>query len=63
MTKAFARIVSLEPKRGGVSGRGSMKGEIRIPSGKEMKKLEAEIEELFEESKIFPPEQSRPRQG
>lgn len=58
-----ARIVSLEPKRGGVSGRGSMKGEIRIPSGKEMKKVEAEIEQLFEESEIFPAEQPPPRQG
>jgi prevent-host-death family protein len=58
-----ARIVSLEPKHGGVSGRGSMSGEIRIPSDKEMKKVEAEIEQLFEESEIFPAEQSPPGPG
>ena len=58
-----ARIVSLETKRGGVSGRGSMKGEIRIPSDKEMKKIDGEIEQLFEESEIFPAQKSRPGQG
>lgn len=58
-----ARIVSLEPKRGGVSGRGSMKGEIRMASDEEMKKMEGEIEQLFEESEIFPAEKSPPAQG
>ena len=58
-----ARIVSLEPKRGGVRGRGSMKGQIRIPSDKEMKKIEGEIEQLFEEGEIFPADESRPGQG
>jgi prevent-host-death family protein len=58
-----ARIVSLEPKRGGVRGRGSMKGQIRIPSDREMKKIEGEIEQLFEESEIFSADESRPGQG
>ena len=40
-----------------------MKGEIRIPSDKEMKKIDGEIEQLFEESGIFPAEKSRPGQG
>ena len=58
-----ARIVSLEPKRGGVRGRGSMKGQIRMPADKEMKKIEGEIEQLFEEGEIFPADESRPGQG
>jgi prevent-host-death family protein len=58
-----ARIVPLKKKRGGVSGRGSMKGEIwMVPEG-EMKKVDKEIEQLFEESDIFPDEKSQPDKG
>ncbi len=52
-----ARIVPLK-KRGGVRGRGSMKGEIWMVSDEEMKKVDKEIEQMFEESKIFPEEKS-----
>jgi prevent-host-death family protein len=53
-----ARIVPLEKKRGGVRGRGSMKGEIWMVSDEEMKKVDKEIEQMFEESEIFPGENS-----
>jgi prevent-host-death family protein len=52
-----ARIVPLK-KRGGVRGFGSMKGEIRMVSDEEMKKVDKEIEQMFEESEIFPEEKS-----
>lgn len=55
-----ARIMPLERKRGGVTGRGSMKGEIRMVSEEEMKKVDKEIEQMFEESVIFPEEKPRP---
>ena len=57
-----ARIVPLK-KRGGVTGRGSMKGEIWMVSDEEMKKVDKEIEEMFEESVIFPEEKSQPDKG
>ncbi|MBK5219999.1 MAG: type II toxin-antitoxin system prevent-host-death family antitoxin [Thermoleophilia bacterium] len=53
-----ARIVPLERKRGGVRGRGSMKGEIWMVPDKEMKEVDREIEQMFEESEIFPGESS-----
>jgi prevent-host-death family protein len=57
------RIMPLEKKRGGVRGRGSMKGEIWMVSDEEMKKVDREIEQLFEESVIFPEEKSQPDKG
>ena len=57
------RIMPLEKKRGGVCGRGSMKGEIWMVSDEEMKKVDKEIEQLFEESVIFPEEKSQPDKG
>jgi len=44
---------------GGVSGFGSMKGEINLPSYEEWKEMDREIEQTFEESEIFPDEGSR----
>jgi prevent-host-death family protein len=58
-----ARIAPLEKKKGGVHGRGSMKGEIRMVSDEEMEKVDREIEKLFEESEIFPGESSQPGDG
>jgi prevent-host-death family protein len=58
-----ARIMPLEKKRGGVRGRGSMKDEIWMVSDEEMKKVDKEIEQLFEESVIFPEEKSQPDKG
>jgi prevent-host-death family protein len=54
-----ARIAPLEHKRGGVRGRGSMKGEIWMVSDEEMEKVDREIEQWFEASEIFPKENSR----
>lgn len=48
-----ARIVPLE-KRRGVRGFGSMKDEIRIAP--DFDEADAEIQRMFEESEIFPPE-------
>lgn len=45
-----ARIAPLEHRRGGVSGFGSMRDEIRLPSDQESKKTDREIEQVFEES-------------
>lgn len=59
-----ARIAPLDKKRGGVRGFGSMKGEIWIaPSDPDLKKADEEIERMFEESEIFPREDSRPKQS
>jgi prevent-host-death family protein len=55
-----ARIAPLARKRGGVTGRGSMKGEIWMVSDEEMKKVDEEIADMFEESVIFPEEKARP---
>lgn len=54
-----ARIVPL-PKRRGVRGFGSMKGEIWMVSDEEMKKVDEEIAGMFEQSVIFPEEKARP---
>jgi prevent-host-death family protein len=59
-----ARLGPLERRRGGVTGRGSMKGEIRIdPDDPYLKKVDKEIEKLFEGSEIFPGESPRSQQG
>ncbi len=50
-----ARIMPL-PKQRGVRGFGSMKGRIWMVSDEEMKKVDEEIEQMFEESVIFPDE-------
>lgn len=55
-----ARIMPLEHKRGGVKGFGSMKGEIWMVSDEEMKKVDEEIADMFEESVIFPEEKPQP---
>jgi prevent-host-death family protein len=55
-----ARIMPLERKRGGVTGRGSMKGKIWMVSDEEMKKVDEEIEQMFEESVVFPEEKAQP---
>ena len=52
-----ARIVPLA-KRGGVTGRGSMKGKIRISP--DFDEADEEIRRMFEESEIFPDESSSP---
>lgn len=57
-SEPVARIVPLK-KRGGVTGRGSMKGEIWMVSDEEMKKVDKEIEQMFNEGSIFPEEKSR----
>ncbi len=55
-----ARIAPLERRKGGVRGFGSMKGEIWMVSDEEMEKVDREIQETFEESEIFPGENSQP---
>ena len=52
-----------EKKRGGIRSGGSMKGEIKLPSDEEWKKVDKEIEQMFEESEIFPGENSPADQG
>ena len=55
-----ARIAPLERKRGGVTGRGSMREEITI--GGDIQGADREIERLFERSELFPTATgSRPR--
>jgi prevent-host-death family protein len=53
-----ARIAPLKKRKGGVTGRGSMKGEIWMVSDEEMEKVDKEIEQMFQESEIFPGENS-----
>jgi prevent-host-death family protein len=52
-----ARIVPLEKRRGGVTGRGALKDEIRIAP--DFDQADAEIQRMFEESEIFPDESAR----
>jgi prevent-host-death family protein len=54
-----ARIMPL-PKRRGVRGFGSMQGEIWMVSDEEMKKVDEEIADMFEQSVIFPEEKTQP---
>ncbi len=49
-----ARIVPLEKRGGGVTGRGSLKGEIHIAP--DFDEADTEIQRMFEESEIFPDE-------
>ncbi|HET6570520.1 MAG TPA: type II toxin-antitoxin system prevent-host-death family antitoxin [Solirubrobacterales bacterium] len=58
-----AQLGPLKKKRGGVTGRGSMKGEFKLPTDEEWKKMDEEIERMFEESEVFPGEDSRPKQS
>jgi prevent-host-death family protein len=48
-----ARIAPLQRKHGGVTGRGSMRGEITIPPS-DIAQADREIERLFEHSEVFP---------
>jgi prevent-host-death family protein len=57
-----ARIVPL-PKARRVRGFGSMKGEIWMVSDEEMKKVDEEIADAFEESVIFPEEKTESGKG
>ncbi len=59
-SEPVARIMPLE-RRGRVHGFGSLKGEIRISS--DIEKVDEEIEQMFEESEIFPSEGSRSGRG
>ena len=59
-SEPVARIAPLERKRGGVTGRGSMKGEFTLPADEEWEQMDEEVEQLFKESKIFPGENSQP---
>jgi prevent-host-death family protein len=58
-----ARIAPLKRKKGGVTGRGSMRGEIKMPSDEEWKEMDREIEQMFEESEIFPGENEQDARG
>ena len=49
-----ARIAPLERKHGGVTGRGSMKGEIWMVSDEEMKKVDEEIADNVRAERHFP---------
>ncbi len=49
-----ARIVPLEKRGGGVTGRGSLKDEIWIASDEEMKEVDKEIQRMFEEGEVLP---------
>jgi prevent-host-death family protein len=57
-SEPVARIVPLAKNRGGVTGRGSMKGKIRLSP--DFDEADAEIQRMFEESEIFPAEDSSP---
>jgi hypothetical protein len=46
-----------------VTGHGSMKGEIWMVSEEEMKKVDQEIADMFEQSVIFPEEKAQPGGG
>jgi len=59
-SEPVARIMPLE-KRGRVHGFGSMKGEIWISP--DIEQVDKEIEQMFEESEIFPGENSRSGRG
>ncbi|MHB1538502.1 MAG: type II toxin-antitoxin system Phd/YefM family antitoxin [Solirubrobacteraceae bacterium] len=57
-----ARIAPLESRRGGVSGRGSMRDEIAMTG--DVAQTDREIEQLFEHSELFPRRAaSPPRSG
>lgn len=45
-----ARIAPLERQRGGVTGFGSMRDEIKLPSHEQWKEMDREIEQMFEAS-------------
>lgn len=47
-----ARIAPLESRRGGVSGRGSMRDEIEVIG--DTAQTDREVEQLFEHSELFP---------
>jgi prevent-host-death family protein len=57
--KPAAKLVPVEPAKKGRRKLGVWEGQGWMASDEEMKKVDKEIEELFEESEIFPGENSK----
>lgn len=53
-SEPVARIAPLGPGRGEVTGFGSMRDEIKLPSDEQWKAMDREIEQLVGASEIFP---------
>ncbi len=54
--KPAAKLVPVEPTKTGRRKLGIWKGKVWMASDEEMQKVDKEIEEMFEESEIFPDE-------
>jgi prevent-host-death family protein len=54
--KPAAMLVPVEMKKPGRRTLGGWEGKLELPSDREWKKMDKEIEQLFEESEIFPRE-------
>ena len=54
--KPAAKLVPVEEKKLGPRQLGGWKGKFELPSDEEWEEMDREIEQLFEESEIFPRE-------
>jgi prevent-host-death family protein len=57
--KPAAKLVPIAPKKLGPRKLGGWEGKFEMPSDEEWDRMGKEIEELFEESEIFPGENKR----
>jgi len=57
--KPAAKLVPV-PKKLGPRKLGGWEGKVRLPSDEEWQKADEEIEQMFEESEIFPGENEKP---
>jgi prevent-host-death family protein len=54
--KPAAKLVPVAPRKPGKRKLGGWEGRMRVPSDAEWEEMDKEIEQLFEESEIFPGE-------
>jgi prevent-host-death family protein len=61
--KPAAKLVPVPQEQPGKRKLGGWKGKAQVPSDEEWRKMDEEIEQMFEESEIFPGENERRDQG
>lgn len=58
--KPAAKLVPIPKAKAGKRKLGGWEGKFKVPSDEEWEQMDREIEQLFDESEIFPGEKERP---